>query len=149
MKVLFRPDQLQAIEAHGETTYPNEGAGFVLGSIREGAFAVEAVLPLDNRWEAGEQRRRFRLTPQDALKGELEAERLGLSVIGVFHSHPDHPAQPSQWDLEWATWPNFSYLITSVESGKAALTRAWRLRDDRAAFEEDEIQITQPVSEEE
>src|SRR5574341_631069 len=147
MKVLMSPALARQIEAHLERAYPDEGAGFLLGYLRDSAFHVEAVLPMENHWQEGDQRRRFALTGEDALKGELEAERRGLAVIGVFHSHPDHPAEPSQWDVAWASWPNFAYLITSVVgngdggAGKAQITRAWRLREDRSRFEEDVLEI--------
>jgi proteasome lid subunit RPN8/RPN11 len=72
----------------------------------------------------------------------LEAERLGLSLIGVFHSHPDHPDQPSEFDRQWAQ-PFFSYIITSVEAGKAVESRSWRLEEDRSQFVEEIIQITE------
>ena len=80
------------------------------------------------------------LTPQDMLRSEQEAARLGLDVIGVFHSHPDHPNQPSEFDRQWAM-PWFSYIITSVNQGTAAGSRSWRLADDRAQFVEESIQV--------
>ena len=76
------------------------------------------------------------------LRSEQEAARRGLDVVGVFHSHPDHPNQPSEFDREWAM-PWFSYIITSVNEGKAAGSRSWRLADDRSKFEEQEISINQ------
>jgi proteasome lid subunit RPN8/RPN11 len=139
VKVILAADQRKILEAYLEAGYPNEAAGFLLGTLTASTFDVKAVLPLENRWDTGSQRNRFRLEPQDTFKAELEAEKQGLDVIGVFHSHPDHPAQPSQWDLAWATWPNFAFLITTVAEGQAVVTRAWRLKDDRSAFIEDEI----------
>lgn len=141
MQVILSPEQLAAIEAQGEHSYPNEGAGLLLGYLNGDVFTIEDVVTLENNWEQGEQSNRFRLNEQDYLKATLKAASRGLDVIGVFHSHPNHPAQPSQWDLAWATWPNFSYLITRVNRGKAAVTRAWRLREDRSAFVEDDIRI--------
>ena len=67
--------------------------------------------------------------------------RLGLSLLGVFHSHPDHPNQPSEFDREWAQ-PYFSYVITSVRSGKALESRSWRLVEDRSEFREESITLT-------
>ena len=83
---------------------------------------------------------RYLITPEDYLKAELAAERLGLGLIGVFHSHPDHPNRPSEYDREWAQ-PFFSYIITSVEKGKAIESRSWRLMEDRSQFVEEKIQI--------
>lgn len=140
MKVLVQTADLRAIEAHGESTYPGEGAGFLLGRIEGDQIAVELVRPVINRREAEAQFNRYELSPQDFASAELEAARRSVNVVGVFHSHPDHPAQPSQFDLDHAL-PHFSYLITSVEKGQAKVTRAWQLRADRAAFDEDELVV--------
>ncbi len=136
-------DLLQEIHAHGEQAYPEEGAGFLLGS--DGTErAIETLLPLSNAREDQARHNRYLITPQDYLKAELEAERLGLSLVGVFHSHPDHPDRPSEYDCDWAQ-PFFSYVITSVQSGKATGSRSWRLMDDRSGFVEEKIRITSTV----
>jgi proteasome lid subunit RPN8/RPN11 len=135
-------EQLRAIEAHGESTYPNEGAGFLLGAIQNNAVQVAHLLPIDNKREVEAQYNRYELNPQDFARAEMEADKRGLSLVGVFHSHPDHPAQPSQFDRDHA-WPNFVYLITSIQKGKAEITTAWQLRGDRAAFDEDKIIVTE------
>jgi proteasome lid subunit RPN8/RPN11 len=134
-------DELLAkIHAHGEQAYPEEGAGFMLGSDGE-ERAVTAIYPLSNAREDAARQNRYLFTPEDYMKAELEAERLGLSLIGVFHSHPDHPNRPSEFDREWAQ-PYFSYVITSVRSGKALESRSWRLVEDRSEFKEEEITLT-------
>jgi proteasome lid subunit RPN8/RPN11 len=131
-------DLLRQIHAHGEQAYPEEGAGFLLGS--DGTQrAVEAVLLLSNAREDQARHNRYLITPEDYFKAELEAERRGLSLIGVFHSHPDHPNRPSEFDREWAQ-PYFSYIITSVQSGKAIESRSWRLTEDRSQFVEESVQ---------
>jgi proteasome lid subunit RPN8/RPN11 len=138
--MLIIPDTvLHSIHTHGEAAYPNEGAGLLLGQAADGAKTVVDILPLDNEWEAGEQYHRYLITPQDMLRGENEAARRGLDVIGVFHSHPDHVAEPSNMDRDWAL-PWFSYMITSVQTAKAVVSRSWLLRDDRTAFDEETIQ---------
>jgi proteasome lid subunit RPN8/RPN11 len=129
-------DLLDQIHAHGEQAYPEEGAGFLIGY--DGS--VEHILPLDNAREDGARHNRFLITPEDYLRAELSADRLGLSLIGVFHSHPDHPNRPSEYDREWAQ-PFFSYIITTVHEGKAVASRSWRLLEDRSQFEEEEIKI--------
>jgi proteasome lid subunit RPN8/RPN11 len=139
MDVRLTPEHLREIEAHGEASYPNEGGGFLLGSLANGAFEVAEVLPIDNEWDEGSQHNRFAIKEQTSMNAQLAAIKRGLDVVGVFHSHPDHPAEPSNWDLEWATWPNFSFLITRVDGAKASLTRAWRLADDRQSYQEDTI----------
>lgn len=132
---------LRALTAHLEAAYPNEGAGLLLGAAVNGGKDVRAILPLENRWDGAEQYHRFLLSPQDMLAGEQEAARRGLDVIGVFHSHPDHPAEPSGFDRDWAL-PWYAYLITTVEQGRAVRHRAWRLREDRSAYDEETIHLT-------
>jgi len=131
-------DVLEKIHAHGEQAYPEEGAGFLLG-VENGSRDVRAILPLTNSREDSARHNRYLITPNDYLKAELEADKLGLSLLGVFHSHPDHPNHPSEFDREWAQ-PFFSYIITSVQSGKAIESRSWRLSEDRSRFVEEEIQ---------
>ena len=129
------------IHAHGEQAYPEEGAGFLLGADAEnGKRVVTTIFPLTNSREDEARHNRFLITPEDYLKAESTADKLGLSLIGVFHSHPDHPNQPSEYDREWAQ-PFFSYIITSVNEGKAVESRSWRLTEDRSKFEEEKINI--------
>ena len=132
-------DVLAKIHAHGEQAYPEEGAGFLLG-VENGVRDVQAIFPLTNSREGSARHNRYLITPNDYLKAELEADRLGLSLLGVFHSHPDHPNRPSEFDRDWAQ-PFFSYIITSVDQGKAIESRSWRLLEDRSQFVEEEIQV--------
>jgi proteasome lid subunit RPN8/RPN11 len=125
---------LDQIHAHGEEAYPEEGAGFLIGNNDK----VENILPLENTREDGARHNRFLIAPEDYLKAELTADKLGLSLIGVFHSHPDHPNHPSEYDREWAQ-PFFSYIITTVNEAKAIESRSWRLLEDRSRFEEEKI----------
>jgi proteasome lid subunit RPN8/RPN11 len=134
-------ETLIAIQEHGQGAYPNEGAGLLLGQAGADGRRVAAILSIENRWQAGEQHHRYLITPQDMLRGENEAVARGLDVIGVFHSHPDHVAEPSGFDRDWAL-PWYSYIITSVEQGIATASRSWRLRDDRSAFDEEGIEVT-------
>lgn len=131
---------LRELEAHLEAAYPNEGAGLLLGQTTPEDRQVRAVLTLENRWEGAEQYHRFLLTPQDMLRGEQEAARQGLDVIGIFHSHPDHPAEPSGFDRDWAL-PWYSYLITTVAHGQAARSRAWQLQEDRSGYIEERLAV--------
>lgn len=135
--MLIVPDHLiKQMNAHVEKAYPEEGAGFLIGN--EGR--VENILPLENSREEGARHNRFLITPEDYLQAELTADRLGLSLIGVFHSHPDCPNVPSEYDREWAQ-PFFSYIITRVDNGKAVNSRSWKLVEDRSTYEEEEIKI--------
>ena len=136
----IHPDVLRALQAQGESAYPNEGAGLLLGSATTDSKTVADILPLDNHWETEEQYHRYMITPQDMLKGEQEAARRGLDVIGIFHSHPDHPAEPSGMDRDWAL-PWYSYIITTIAQRRATVSRSWLLREDRSAFDEETLNI--------
>ena len=122
-----------AISAHAREAYPHECCGSLVG--RDGA--VHATCALPNTTDEG-PRRRFLVRPDDYKAAESDARARGLDLLGFYHSHPDHPARPSQYDLDHA-WPFFSYVIVSVtDDGTGALT-SWRLRDDRTAFDEEPI----------
>ena len=125
----------EAIRDHGRQTYPHECCGAMLG--RPGVV-VESC-PLPNTTEEG-PRRRFLVRPQDYRAAERRATERGLELLGFYHSHPDHPARPSQYDLDHA-WPVFSYVIVSVREGVAAELTSWRLREDRAAFDEETVAL--------
>ncbi len=129
---------LGQIHAHAVASYPEEGAGFVLGRV-DGATRLALALHFaTNVREDAARRRRYLLTPQEFLQAELAAEAKGLELIAIFHSHPDHPSLPSEFDRQWAL-PWFSYLITSVHDGKVTETRSWRLADERIQFHEEPI----------
>ena len=127
---------IEQMNAHVENAYPEEGAGFLIGEASE----VKEILALPNSREDGARHNRFLFTPEDYLQAELKADELGLSLIGVFHSHPDSPNVPSEYDREWAQ-PFFSYIITRVDNGKAVNSRSGRLLEDRSNYEEEEIEI--------
>jgi proteasome lid subunit RPN8/RPN11 len=137
--MLVVPNRLiEEMNFHMEKAYPEEGAGFLIGEEGE----VKEIVALSNSREAGARHNRFLFTPEDYLKAELKAEGLGLDLIGVFHSHPDCPNVPSEYDREWAQ-PFFSYIITRVDHGKAVNSRSWRLVEDRSRFEEEAIQVSE------
>ena len=122
-----------AIRAHGQETYPNECCGALIG--RDGV--VNETLALPNMTDEG-PRRRFRVTPNDYRAAEKRAGEAGAELLGFYHSHPDHPARPSQYDLDHA-WPFFSYVIVSVREGVSGDMTSWRLREDRSAFDEEQL----------
>jgi proteasome lid subunit RPN8/RPN11 len=134
---------MSEIRLHGEGAYPEEGAGLLIGRFEEDRKRVASVVPLANRREQLSRRNRYLLDPDEYISAESEAERQGLEVLGIFHSHPDHPNFPSEFDREWA-WPLFSYLITSVWSGKSGESRAWHLVEDRSGFAEEQLVIFGP-----
>ena len=98
---------------------------------------VHEVFALPNTTEEG-PRRRFLIRPDDYRAAEKRARESGLELLGFYHSHPDHPARPSQYDLDHA-WPSFSYVIVSVIGGEDQLLTSWRLRNDRATFDEENV----------
>jgi proteasome lid subunit RPN8/RPN11 len=132
---------LRKIHTHGENAYPEEGAGLLLGSEQDGFRCIQNLLKLENAREKIARHNRYLITARDMLQGEKEAERLGLSIVGIFHSHPDHPNLPSEFDREWAI-PWYSYLITSIQNAEALDSRCWRLLDDRSGFSSEKIIIT-------
>lgn len=140
MTLIIPKTILQAIHLHLERAYPEEGAGFLLGKDGEPRY-VKHILPLKNARQDSRERR-FLIETLDYIQAEELAEHLGMDLLGVFHSHPDHPNQPSEYDREWAQ-PFFSYLITSVEQGKATQSRCWRLSEDRQEFLEETIQLNE------
>lgn len=127
---------LKNIAAHLESAYPEEGAGFLLGADGE----AREILPLPNAREDEARHNRYLITPEDYLKAEMKAAELGIDLIGVFHSHPDCPNIPSEFDREWAQ-PFFSYLILRVDAGSAVSHRSWKLIEDRSKYEEEELFI--------
>lgn len=144
MKINLPEHLMDKIHAHGEETYPEEGAGLLLGRDEDGDRVVVDVLPLPNGREDSARHNRYVITPLHLFEGEKEAEARGLEVIGVFHSHPDHPNRPSEFDRKWAV-PWFSYIITSVKRGQAAGSRSWRLTDDREMFNEEDIVVMETI----
>lgn len=140
MTLIIPTHLYSSIIDHLESAYPNEGAGLLLGSATGNDKTVKSVLKFENKFETGEQYHRYLISAEDMFKGEMEAEKLGVDVIGVFHSHPDHPSQASEYDREHAL-PWYSYLILSVQKGKASIAQSWLLSDDRKNFKEEKIEV--------
>ena len=122
-----------AIRRHGEETYPHECCGALVGTGNR----VTATVALPNTTEEG-PRRRFMVRPDDYRTAEKKASELGADLLGFYHSHPDHPARPSQYDLDHA-WPFFSYVIVSVRDGVSGDMTSWRLREDRSTFDQEDL----------
>lgn len=132
----------EQIKAHGAASYPYEGCGLLLGVTADDRNQVTAVQVLRNVWpDEIEKRERFRIDPEDWRDAEFAALEAGLDIIGIFHSHPDHPPIASPRDLAWASWPGYSYLITEVRQGLPAGSRSWQLAVDRSGFIEEIIEI--------
>ena len=131
-------DVLNEIRRHGATTYPEECCGFLLGSMNPDGNDVQAAWRAVNR-NKDRRNDRYVISPDDYRSAEKTASKLGLDIVGIYHSHPDHPARPSQTDLEAATFPGLTYIIVSVEHGQAAELTAWTLASDRSRFLREEI----------
>jgi proteasome lid subunit RPN8/RPN11 len=143
-------DLSERIRRHGAETFPHECCGALLG---RDSVAVESgnseesetprevldLFPLVNRRDDS-PRNRFAVAADDVRDAEKAARQHGLEVVGWYHSHPDHPAQPSQFDREHA-WPWYSYIIVSVMSGAPAEMTSWRLNDDRQGYSAESIEI--------
>lgn len=138
MSVRLTVDHLSAIRAHGEATYPEECGGLLLGALIDGVHVISEVLPMENV-RPDSRHNRVQLDPLAYARAEREASKRGLGVWGYYHSHPDHPAAPSGFDLAHAPFTEWSYLIVSVREGRAEDVRAWTLREDRSQFDEEEV----------
>jgi proteasome lid subunit RPN8/RPN11 len=131
------------VAAHGERDYPYECCGLLLGSFsKDGTKTVVETYPISNAREEEAKRNRFLIRPEELMQGEQAAKTKGLEVVGFYHSHPDHPAVPSQYDLDHA-WPTYSYIIVSVRTGEAGDLRSWEMEPDRSHFEEEAITVEQ------
>jgi proteasome lid subunit RPN8/RPN11 len=127
-----------AIRRHGEETFPHECCGALIGS----GDRVTDVVALPNTTEEG-PRTRFLVRPSDYREAERRASEMGSELLGFYHSHPDHPARPSQYDLDHA-WPTFAYIIVSVMAGASRAMTVWFLKDDRSSFEEGRLHGENP-----
>lgn len=140
MSVILSQTLQSQIFQHLQGTYPNEGGGFLLGSIDSENIHIHETIQIENVFAEEEQYHRYAMTPQDWMRLEDEADSRGLTLVGYYHSHPDSPAIPSIYDRDHAL-PNFVYIITQVQQAKAVDMRVWRLRPDRSQFDADTLAI--------
>jgi proteasome lid subunit RPN8/RPN11 len=150
---------LEAIKMHGEETYPHECCGFLIGSMEDGVNLLSKTLRADNEWpdqpgirpnqiaessnqptKVESQKNRYLITPEQSKRADDHASDLGLAIIGYYHSHPDHPAAPSDFDLDHSCWPGQSYMIVSIQQGKAADINSFN-KPDYEKFEKEPILI--------
>lgn len=134
--------QAQIIHDHAEQIYPEECCGLLLGIVQRQndltANRVLEVLPAVNAWDKSqiqnsggnsdnsERTRRYSIDPAFMVTAQRHARASGWDIIGIYHSHPNHEAVPSEWDRQWA-WPQYSYLIVSVKNGTAQNLQSWTL----------------------
>ena len=140
--IVIPADALAGIRAHGEQAYPEECCGALLGRVEAGRRVVEQAVALPNAC-ADERARRFLIGPEVYRDLEHLARRRGVRLLGFYHSHPDHPARPSAFDLAHAL-PWHTYLILAVRGGRAGECTAWTLSESRAIFEADTLAAREP-----
>jgi proteasome lid subunit RPN8/RPN11 len=126
------------IEQEGAAAYPHECCGVMIGHDAPGGRVVERLEPMDNVWDAAEQRRRFAIDPKQLMKIDRDVAAEGKVVLGFYHSHPDHPARPSETDRMYG-WPFYSYVIVSIQNRLPADMTCWVLDESTEQFEETEI----------
>ena len=138
LPLVLPPALRRQIEAEGSAAYPNECCGVVYGRDADGKRIVERLEPVDNAFEAGQQYHRFSISPQTLMNAEKSAAASGQLVLGFYHSHPDHPARPSEYDREHA-WPFYSYVIVAIAKGKPADMTSWVLDADTSQFARQDV----------
>ena len=139
MAIKVNSEQLDQIRKHGEKTYPDECCGFLLGAREGETNVLGEVYPAENERQESRETR-YLITPEQSKRADDYARSRGIGVIGYYHSHPDHPAAPSAYDLDHSCWPGESYIIVAVEQGKAAALNSFT-KPDYTSFEQEEILI--------
>ena len=137
--IIASKQQLDEIRRHGVRDYPYECCGLLLGRYTAEGKVVTETYPISNAREESAKRNRFLITPEELMRGERYAASRDLEVVGFYHSHPDSPAVPSNYDLEHA-WPTYSYIIVSTRADQATDLFSWEQQEDRSRFKQEEIQ---------
>ena len=151
MAIELSAEHRKRIEQHGAEAYPNECCGFLLGREENGSRVILDVAPIQNAWQSMENnpyevrpedslRNRSLVDPKDYMRIDREARQKGLDIISFYHSHPDHPARPSEFDRKHAL-PFLIYVILAVEKGIPREMTAWLLNEDGSQFLPEEISI--------
>ncbi|MTJ12046.1 M67 family metallopeptidase [Anabaena sp. UHCC 0187] len=150
MNLQLKTNHLEIIKNHAEKTYPDECCGLILGYIDSEYKIVVEIIPTENVWnreksnftenqEEYSTRSRYAIAPQVMLQTQKEARNRNLNIIGIYHSHPDYPAVPSEWDRIYA-WPEYSYVILSVQNTQAGELQSWTL-DENHQFQAETIEL--------
>lgn len=130
---------VEAIRRHGREAYPEECCGALVGTAEDGAARVTRIERIENS-RRGERGRRYSIDPLEYARVERSADGEGLAVLGFYHSHPDHPAVPSQFDREHGL-PFFHYIVLAVAAGSPGEIASFVLSEDRGSFEREEIRL--------
>ena len=139
MAIELSLENWKQIEQHGAEAYPNECCGMLLGKEEDSRKIILDILPLPNARDDS-PRNRFLILPEDFVRGEREARSRGLEILGFYHSHPDHFAQPSEFDRQHA-WPWYTYLILGVNGGVPGALTGWQLTEDRSQFLQEDLRV--------
>lgn len=134
----IKKNHIEQIKEHAQKDYPYECCGILLGKFENGEKTVTQVLEIVNEKEDENKHNRYLIPSSKILETELYAIKNGLDIVGFYHSHPNHPATPSAFDVEHAL-PVYSYLIVSVYDAKAVDFTISVLSDDRSKFKEELI----------
>lgn len=163
MSIKVKQEHLEKINRHGEQTYPHECCGFLLGTNEEGVNILREVYPANNEWDASISRtetlgeiipaatqayattarveshaNRYWITADQYKQADAYADKRNIQIVGYYHSHPDHPAEPSGYDFDHSCFANQSYMIVSIEKGKAAALNSFT-KPDYEKFEPEQI----------
>jgi proteasome lid subunit RPN8/RPN11 len=123
------------IESEGVAAYPNECCGMLIGKEKDGRRVVERLAPMKNVFVAGEQYHRFSIDPLAQIEAEKSADDAGQVVLGYYHSHPDHPARPSEYDRTHVPpWSFYGHIIVAIEKGRPAAMTAWVINEETEQF---------------
>jgi proteasome lid subunit RPN8/RPN11 len=138
MKLRLPGELARQIEREGSAAYPNECCGIMYGRDTSDGRVVEMIEAVNNSFEENERYHRFSISPKQLMEAEEKAGKEGRLVLGFYHSHPDHPARPSEYDRQHA-WPFYSYVIVSIAKGSAVDMTSWMLDEKTEQFEKQEI----------
>ena len=134
------PAQDEQIRREAAAAYPDECCGIIYGVVRDGTRRVSQLEPVANAFDAEERYHRFSISPEQLMKAERVAGDRGELVLGFYHSHPDHPARPSEYDRQHA-WPFYSYVIVAVEMRQPRDMTSWQLNEQTELFEPQGVEV--------
>ena len=149
--IQLNKQNLQIIFSHAQSTYPEECCGVILGHLESDRKTVVEIIPTQNAWNRetasdfqdsdieSSRKRRYTIAPREMLQLQKSSRDKNLNIIGIFHSHPDYPATPSEFDRNCA-WQEYSYIIVSVQKGRVGDMNSWML-DDNSQFQQEEVLV--------
>jgi len=141
-RIFLSNSSLSVMQTHALSTYPEECCGLLIGTFEDGQRTKKALepRPMSNVFEKKERYHRFTIDPRDFMQAEIEAESRSLEIVGIYHSHPNASAKPSEFDRNHA-WPSLSYAVIEVQGGRVLETKSWVLKDDRSEFVPEEMTV--------